>query len=355
MPITKLNIEAFLQLATTCLVIDVRSPSEFTQAHIPHAINLPLFNDEERKIIGTTYKQESRQKAIKYGLKYFGVSMVSMVETVEALLQIHKPNIADEHNKTILLHCWRGGMRSAAVAWLLELYGFKVYTLIGGYKAYRHWVLQQFTTNLNLKIIGGYTGSGKTKLLHYLQKNGATIIDLEALANHKGSAFGGLGKSPQPTQEMFENLLATKIDTIKKESSIVWIENESRRIGNLIIPETFFKTIQSKEIYFLNIPFEERLKHIIEEYGKFTTDNLINTILRIKKRLGGLETKNAINYLLENNVEACFSILLMYYDKWYLKNYDATIYPQKNNITVNCSSINDAINAQNLLNNVTTK
>ena len=209
-------------------------------------------------------------------------------------------------------------MRSAGVAWLLDLYGFKVYTLVGGYKSFRKWVLKQFEKTYSLKILGGYTGSGKTFLLQELQKSGQPVIDLEELANHKGSAFGALGEKPQPTQEMFENLLAKELS--ESTCSEIWIEDESQRIGVINIPHPFWNSMRSSPIYFIDIPFEERLKHIISQYGNFDKEKLADAIMRIQKRLGGLETKTAINFLLENNVEESFRILLTYYDKLYAKS-----------------------------------
>ena len=332
MAIQKLTIEEFLQLAKQHPVFDVRSPGEFIHAHIPNAISLPLFTDEERKIVGTAYKQQSKQAAIKLGLDYFGVKMKKMVEEVESLVEkAHSfTGNGQQSTNTVLVHCWRGGMRSAGVAWLLDLYGFKVYTLVGGYKVYRKWVLAQFEKQYSFKIIGGYTGSGKTLVLHELAKQ-QQIIDLEALAHHKGSAFGALGELPQPSQEMFENLLAGQLSDVSNKmtvasdtnnshlSSVIYIEDESQRIGNLQIPMPLWYTIRKCPVYFLDIPFEERLHYLTEEYGKFEKEKLVNAIIRIQKRLGGLETKNAINHLLENNHKECFRILLMYYDKWYTR------------------------------------
>jgi len=213
--IEKIHIEQFLQLAKGSPILDVRSPAEFAHAHIPGAYSLPLFSDEERKIVGTTYKQQSREAAIKVGLDFFGPKMRRMVEEVESFfdkkVQIANglpPDNGQQPSKIVLVHCWRGGMRSAGVAWLLDLYGFKVYTLIGGYKFFRCFVLRQFEVPFAFKILGGYTGSGKTEVLKQLARAGELIIDLEALANHKGSAFGNIGMPEQPSQEMFENLLA---------------------------------------------------------------------------------------------------------------------------------------------------
>ena len=195
MPVQKISIEEFLSLAKQYPVLDVRSPGEYTHAHIPTAHSLPLFTDEERKQVGTAYKQQSREAAIKIGLDYFGLKMRKMVEEIEGIVRSQESGVknlqaSDSELLTpnsVLVHCWRGGMRSAAVAWLLDLYGFKVYLLVGGYKAYRKWILEQFEKDYNFNIIGGYTGSGKTLLVHELIKENKTVIDLEGLANHKGS------------------------------------------------------------------------------------------------------------------------------------------------------------------------
>ncbi len=324
MAIQKLGIEEFLQLARLNLVLDVRSPGEYVHAHIPGAYNLPLFTDEERKVVGTAYKQQSRKIAIQIGLDYFGVKMRRMVEEVESLVSSFKPVATTENQQCILVQCWRGGMRSAGVAWLLDLYGFKVYTLSGGYKTYRQWARMQFDKPYNLSIVGGYTGSGKTGVLDVLQDTGRKVIDLEGLANHKGSAFGALGEKPQPTQEMFENLLAEKLFELQGAPVVsgledIFIEDESQRIGVLNIPNNFWNQMRKSPVLFLDIPFEERLIYLTEEYGKFDKASIVNAIIRIQKRLGGLETKLAINYLLENDHRECFRILLKYYDKYYEK------------------------------------
>jgi tRNA 2-selenouridine synthase len=336
MAIKKILIEEFLQLSKLNPVLDVRSPGEYLHAHIPDACNLPLFSDEERKVVGTAYKQQSRKTAIKIGLDYFGLKMRKMIDEVETIVNDYSNQIATIKNDIldeqpilkdkpcVLVHCWRGGMRSAGVAWLLDLYGFKVYTLTGGYKTYRKWVRTQFEREYNLNVLGGYTGSGKTMVLQELHRTDWRVIDLERLANHKGSAFGALGENPQPKQEMFENLLAEKLYeiTVISPGNIpeeIFIEDESQRIGSINIPGNFWNQMRKSTLLFLDIPFEERLTYLTGEYGKFEKEELVNAIMRIQKRLGGLETKNAINYLLENKHRECFSILLTYYDKWYEK------------------------------------
>ncbi|MEO6253047.1 MAG: tRNA 2-selenouridine(34) synthase MnmH [Ferruginibacter sp.] len=377
MPIEKITIENFLELAKQYPILDVRSPGEYTHAHIPTAHSLPLFTDEERKQVGTAYKQQSREAAIKIGLDYFGVKMRKMVEETERIVGSWQLAVGTQQSASdlptancVLVHCWRGGMRSAAVAWLLDMYGFKVHLLVGGYKAYRKWVRDQFEKEYNFNIIGGYTGSGKTLLLHELEKHYKTIIDLEGLANHKGSAFGAIEDMPQPRQEMFENALAHALaqSAVGSEqlanrseqftldancplptANCIWMEDESQRIGNLQIPMPFWSTMRRSPVFFMDIPFEERLEYITEDYGKQKKETLQDAILRIQKRLGGLETKNALTFLEENNFRECFRILLSYYDKWYHKG----LYNRENISSllnkIPCTGVDTKANIQKLL------
>lgn len=349
MAVEKLHIAPFLELATGHLLVDVRSPGEYRHAHIPGAVNIPLFTDEERKIVGTAYKQESREKAIKLGLGFFGPNMRKIVDEVERLIQnsdyasdnilkaphSRLPTPGSEFptpnsrlqppDSRILLYCWRGGMRSAAIAWLLDLYGFKVYTLTGGYKKFRNHVLDIFNEPHELRMIGGFTGSGKTEILQVLKERGEAVIDLENIAKHKGSAFGNIGMPEQPTQEMFENLLAMelKAKSVSKDlpprRNPIWLEDESQRIGLVNIPNAFWKTMRSSPVSFLDIPFEERLAHIVQEYGGLDKERMLGAIGRIREKLGGQHAKTASQYLEEGNIIESFRILLKYYDKFYLR------------------------------------
>jgi tRNA 2-selenouridine synthase len=320
--ITRITIEEFLELRINIPAVDVRSPAEYEHAHVRTAANIPLFNNDERHIIGTIFKQQSREAAIKKGLEFFGPKMPNILEQVEKWInqQSTSSNGNEPSEKSVLVYCWRGGMRSGAIAWLLDLYGFKVYQLIGGYKAFRQWVLALFERRFNFIVLGGYTGSGKTKLLHELSRMSEPAIDLEKLAHHKGSAFGALGEEKQPSTEMFENNLALELSALSLTTDTrIWVEDESRHIGRVNIPANLWEQMRRSPIYFLDIDFETRLDYLVQEYGKFDADQLISAILRIKKRLGGLEAKSAIAFLLENDVRECFKILLQYYDKLYLK------------------------------------
>ena len=342
MAVQKINIEQFLEVAKQYPVIDVRSPGEYHHAHIPGANSLPLFTDEERKVVGTAYKQESREQAIKLGLDFFGPKMRKMVEDVELIVRSQGSGVNPEpeqsrltpnDSRIILVYCWRGGMRSGAVSWLLDLYGFKVYTLVGGYKKFRNYVLDTFNLPINLKILGGYTGSGKTELLKTLKEKGEIVVDLEGIAGHKGSAFGNIGLPKQPGQEMFENLLGCELISVggrlnsdsptthtSHPTPDIWLEDESQRIGQVNIPHELWKNMRQSTVYFLDIPFEERLRHIVQEYGQLDPEKLIEAIERISQKLGHLNAKMAILGLKEGKISESFDILLKYYDKHYFKS-----------------------------------
>lgn len=373
MAIEKVDVHKFIELAKLHPVLDARSPGEFCHAHFPNAYNLALFSDEERKVVGTAYKQQGRQEAIKIGLVYFGVKMKKMVEEVEAIIahlpskepevncssddgpnQVENPVAVRNHPSAIVLvHCWRGGMRSRAIAWLLDLYGFKVYLLHGGYKKFRHYVLETFRIPFPCKILGGFTGSGKTYIISELARHGYKTIDLEGLANHKGSAFGTLG--PQPSQEMFENVLALQLrDKSAEKSSLtiadsIWLEDESQRIGAVIIPPDLWSQMRHSPLFFLDIPFEERLEHIIREYGAVDKQNLADAILRIQKRLGGLETKKSIKLLMENDIRESFRILLKYYDRCYSKSSLNKPAPEEHKRKIACDTVDKNENTFKLI------
>ncbi len=338
----RIQIDKFITLAKTTLVIDVRSPKEYQQAHYPSAISLPLFSDEERKIVGTTYKQQSREKAIKIGLDFYGPKMKDMLNEVESLLNARQ-------ERSVIVHCWRGGMRSAAVAWLLDLYGFKVYTLEGGYKAFRNWVLNQFKIPYSLRVLGGFTGSGKTEILKELAQNHHPMIDLEGLAEHKGSAFGNLANHQQKSTEFFENKLALKLfelSTQQFDDPTIWVESESSRVGNINIPHLFFNQMKTATRLNIEVPFEERLQFILKGYGHFDKTALIAATKRIKKRLGGLRMQETIAFIEQDDLHSAFSILLNYYDTAYLKSQRSF---QKASYNIPLPGTDEKINAELIL------
>lgn len=329
MDVKQVNIEEFITLCKSHPILDVRSPGEYAHAHIPGAISFPLFTDDERAIVGTLYKQESKEKAIRKGLEFFGPKLNQLLDKAECIIEQFNSSRGRASEQKLLVHCWRGGMRSAGVAWLLRLYGFEIITLQGGYKAYRKWVLAQFDKKWNFLVVGGFTGSSKTESLCCLSSiHNEKVIDLELLARHKGSAFGGIGQSePQPTQEMFENRLAGVLYNIynhddKEEVNVkshIWVEDESQRIGSVNIPQPLYNQLRTSKLLFLHIPFGKRLEYIVSIYGKLDRSLIIAAISRLQKKMGGLETKESIGFLLEGDIENSFQILLRYYDRLYEK------------------------------------
>ncbi len=303
---TRISLPEFLDLSKSHPVFDVRSESEFAHAHIPGALSLPIFTDRERAEIGTLYKQVSRESAIELGLQYFGPKMNSYISEVQSHVT---------KNSIMLIHCWRGGMRSEAMAWLMNFYGFKAYTLEGGYKAFRNHVLTTFEKPLPAIIIGGYTGSGKTEILHALQSMNETILDLEAIAHHRGSSFGSIGCPEQTSQEMFENRLALSYPDDPIDH--LWIEDESRKIGRNILPQQVHAIIRTQPVIFLDIPRESRLHWLVEQYTQHDADLIAQAVKRIGKRLGGLETSKALSALENGDLHSCFEIALKYYDDTY--------------------------------------
>ncbi|HEX8656172.1 MAG TPA: tRNA 2-selenouridine(34) synthase MnmH [Hymenobacter sp.] len=289
-------------------IFDVRAPIEFAQGHVPGAVNLPLFTDEERARIGTTYKQVSQDRAVHLGLELFGPKMSAMVKQAQKLAP----------GKEVRLHCWRGGMRSGSVQWLLELAGFKVHLLNQGYKDYRRAVLASFETPRNWRVLGGLTGSGKTDVLHQLTAppHHQAVLDLEGLANHKGSAFGAIGQPAQPTQEQFENNLAAALALLPTEEP-VWVEDESRQIGRLTLPPALFAQLRTASRWVLEVPRAARVAKLAAEYGAEAPAELAAAIERLHKRLGGLATQQALAAVEAGDFAQMVELVLDYYDKTY--------------------------------------
>lgn len=289
-------------------LVDVRSPSEFAKGHIPGAVNIPLFSDEERAQIGTSYKQESPEQAFDLGLELLGPELSGLVRQFR--------ESADKNE--IVVHCWRGGMRSQSVASLLQMAGMKVSILKGGYKAYRQWVTGTLAKPYRLLVLGGYTGSGKTMLLHRLRASGEQVIDLEGLAKHKGSAFGNLDDHIQPANEQFENELAAQLQNIDQER-IVWVEDESRMVGRVFLRDEWFRQMQQAPRVFLDIPADERAAFLVKDYMHQSPDHqrVEEALEQIRKRLGGQHYQAALEDFREGKLAEATLKVLRYYDKAY--------------------------------------
>lgn len=304
-----LPLREFLQ--ETCPILDVRSPSEYQQGHIPGSYSFPLFSDDERAQIGTVYKKQSRQEAVELGLLLVQPKLEFLLGQASGLL-----------SSIGRVLCWRGGMRSGFAAHLLELIGYTIFSLKGGYKTYRSWALQRlgqalsYSKPLPLCILGGLTGSGKTAILQALQQMGEQVIDLESLASHRGSAFGGIGLSLQPTQEHFENELALKLERLDW-SKPIWIEDESRLIGRCHVPATLYESMQQAPLFYIHLPQTDRLQHLLAEYGQATKHQLVEATERIAKRLGSQLSREIRQFIENGENEQAFERLLSYYDKTY--------------------------------------
>lgn len=318
-------------------IIDVRSPGEFEKGHIPNAVNIPLFTNDERAHVGIVYKQQSKEKAIELGYKYVTPKLQQYIN--EAL------KVAP-HQK-VIVHCWRGGMRSQSFAQHLSENGFNdVKVISGGYKAYRNYVLDTFDLPANLCILGGYTGSGKTYILKEFQQKGEQVIDLEGLAHHKGSAFGGIEQGEQPTVEQFENNLHEqwlKLDLQKR----IWLEDESHCIGGVNIPMPLFTQIRNAPLLFIEIPKEERAKHLVVEYARCNKTKLAESIHRIAKRMGYQNEKMAVELLEQDKFFEVALLSLNYYDKGYIKGLQKR---DENKVTtLQLDSVDHAKNANKIL------
>ena len=306
-PGKKIKASEFIAKTEEIPVIDVRSPAEYSYGHIPGAINIPLFNNEEREIVGKTYKKEGRQKAILKGLEIAGDSMT-------AKLKMALDVAVDDR---LLVHCWRGGMRSEAMSWLFSLGDITTELLEGGYKSYRSHVLQKLSEKHDYIILGGLTGSGKTDILKYLKGEGHQVIDLEGIACHRGSAFGSLGQDRQPTSEHFANLLYDEIRKMNLKKPI-WLEDESRNIGTVFMPDAFYINMQESPVIAILMDVPTRMPRLLDEYAKYPADELKASVMRISKRLGGVNTSRSLESIDSGNFSKAVEITLDYYDKAYL-------------------------------------
>ncbi len=287
------------------VLLDVRSPKEFAQGHIPGAVNFPLLNDEERHVVGITYKESGQQDAVKKGFELVGHKFADFISQAESL----------SHDRKIHLYCWRGGLRSNIMAWILGVAGFEVTLLKGGYKSYRGLCYDLFEKRGKFVVLTGMTGTGKTDWLNLLADEKEQVIDLEKIAHHKGSAFGGLGQPEQHNQEQFENLLGMSL--FHKADNSIWLEDESRFIGRLRIPDVFFLRMMNAPHVELRLSEEQRINRIIREYGIFPPEALAEKTKAVIKRMGGDQVKISLEALDNGDLAGWIRPLLMYYDKSY--------------------------------------
>jgi tRNA 2-selenouridine synthase len=303
-PCSTLAVEPFLAAAGA--LVDVRSPAEFAQGHIPGASNLPLFDDEGRAAVGTLYRQQGRAAAIQLGLQLVGPRLAALGQ---ALAEVSAGG-------PLRIHCWRGGLRSSSMAWLAGLQDLEVQLLAGGYKAFRRWVLTRFERSWPLHLLGGRTGTGKTSLLLALQQRQVAVVDLEGLAMHRGSSFGGLGLPPQPSSEHFENRLAMALQPLAAATAI-WVEAESAQVGRCRIPAGLWRAMQSAPVLEIQRPLEERIDNLVALYGQQDPAGLRAATERIARRLGPQRTAVALAAIEQGDWPRACAAMLDYYDRCY--------------------------------------
>jgi tRNA 2-selenouridine synthase len=291
------------------LYLDVRSPKEYEHAHIPGALSLPLFTDDERALIGTIYKQKGQREAIHKGVEVVGPKLP------ELLFHFEEARRRFPEKKSQLLYCWRGGMRSGFMHAFFSSIGFQVEKLDGGYKAFRKKVLEYFEQPFRIALIGGFTGSGKTELLHVLKKT-RQVLDLEDLASHRGSVFGAIPDKTQPSSEHFENLIAFHLAE-KNVSEVIWMEDESRLIGSCCCPAGLFTTMKKAPIYVIDRPLEERIERVHALYGMLTKSYWVDACQKIARRLGGAVLKEVLGFVDKGQLRDAIRLLFEYYDRAY--------------------------------------
>ena len=312
-------------------MIDVRSPSEYIDSTIPGSLNIPLFDDAERAEVGTIYRQVSIQAAKDKGLEIVSAKLPAFIKTFE---RIQGP-------KTVF--CWRGGMRSKTTATVLSLMGIRAYRLTGGFRTYRRWVVEKLAS-IDFKpraiVLQGHTGTGKTAILTALKQEGYPVLDLEGMAGHRGSVFGQVGLVAN-NQKTFESLLATDLLRLQ-QSPYVLLEGESKRIGKAVLPEFLVDKKEAAAQFFIQLPIEERVRHIVEEYRpELHKEELVHAFNQIRKRIHTPIAAEIMTSLTEERFDQAVKLLLMhYYDPRY--EYSMNQYEQQR-VLIEVNTVADAV------------
>lgn len=302
----QIEIDTFNTYRREIPQVDVRSPIEFCHASIPGSENIPLFSDDERARIGWTYKHKGETEATALGESLAVPRIPYYLKQVEGI----------NRDGRILLLCARGGLRSLRFARLLEESGYTVYRLKGGYKSYRQQVLSHFNDTINLVLLAGRTGCGKTQMLNGLKGAGEQVLDLEGLASHRGSAFGGFSGREQPSNEFFENCLSEEIRRLDPDRR-VWVEDESQNIGKVLLPGAFYRQMCAAPQYLVDREQSSRIERLCEEYGHIDKPILMENLSKIRKRLGNEDYQKALKALDRGELQRTVTLVLEYYDKCY--------------------------------------
>ncbi|WP_080875438.1 tRNA 2-selenouridine(34) synthase MnmH [Oceanobacillus timonensis] len=316
-----------------CLV-DVRSPQEFAEFRIPGSINIPVFDNEERVEVGKIYKQVGPEAAKEKGLEIFSIKLPEFIAAFQAL------------GKEKIVYCWRGGMRSKTAATVVDLMGQQVSRLQGGIRSYRQWVvnkLEQQPSTPKMFVLNGYTGSGKTILLHRLKQQGYPVLDLEGMANHRGSIFGQIGLEPN-NQKTFESLLVQELERYG-QMPFVLLEGESKRIGKATLPPFLHEAKEASMQLFIHLPLEKRIENILREYNPDEHQaQVIEAFERIRKHIHTPVAKQIADDLEQGNFQSAIPLLLEYY---YDPRYEHTLhhYPEDKQMHIHADNLDEALNA----------
>lgn len=318
------------------ILIDVRSPKEFEENKINGAINIPIFNDEERILIGTLYKEDV-EKAKKEGVK---IASSKLPEIFDEILELYKSH------KRLVFYCARGGMRSGVISSMIGALGLKVYKIKGGYKEYRKHIIEdlpRLNENLKYIVLHGNTGVGKTKILKRLEELGCDVLDLEGCANHRGSILGSVGLEKASTQKQFESNIYHNFKKVK--STYILVEAESKRIGNVFIPDYIHDKMKCGTHIFLDAPMEFRKNIILEEYLKKenSKEEILKCLVRLEKYISK-ENISRYKCLVEEGQfgEVVEELMIKYYDPMYThtsKKYDYSLELYINNLENTIESI----------------
>lgn len=307
-----LTVEEYLANCEAFYTVDVRSPGEFREAAIPGAVNIPLFDDREREIVGTAYWQEGTERAKLLGLSLVGPKLAPMVEKMAG----------EAKGRTILLYCWRGGMRSESMLAVLQAMKYPAARLTGGYKAFRRHV-RTFLENAQIKkpvfVLNGLTGVGKTLVIKKLRAQGVPALDLEGMANHRGSVFGAAGLGSQPSQKDFEARLFLELEKFRDAGYLV-VEGEGKRIGSVVLPDILYSAMNDGPHILLEASLEKRVERILAEYGhsQDSAEELAQAVVRLEKRLGKTRCRELADEIRKGEFAvAARELCLEYYDKYY--------------------------------------
>lgn len=292
-------------------VIDVRAPAEYANGHIPGAVNIPLFSDQERAIVGTIYKQEGRESAVRKGFELVAPHITQFIDTVQGCTR----------SRELVLYCARGGMRSKSIATVLDFSGYTVHLMTGGFKAFKNYLRACVTNFTGLVLIGGKTGSGKTAILAELEKLGEQVLDLEGLARHRGSALGALGQLPQLTQEQFILNCYSRLVLFDSKKP-VWLEHEGCRLGELQVPHELYTRMSCAPVVHIELPVSYRAARLMGEYGNFPCEELRGAVVLMERRLGSEATKRVLELIDAGDRERVLAMLLDHYDRSYVHSME---------------------------------